>query len=85
MSALWMLSTLVSVPKAGGETGSSMRCITSSSSARTMPARRSASLLSACLRHQLSSMLSAGREGSAVRDRDCVRTPRWGWDPSEPG
>lgn len=65
MSALWMLSTLASVPKAGGETGSSMRCITSSSSARTMPASRSASPLTACLRHQTSSALSAGRGESA--------------------
>lgn len=63
MSARWMLSTLASVPKAGGEMGSSMRCITSSSSARTMPARRSASPLTPCLRHQPSSALSAGRAG----------------------
>ena len=71
-----MLSTLASVPKAGGETGSSMRCITSSSSARTMPASRSASPLTACLRHQPSSALSAGRAGSAPRGQ--------GWTSRDP-
>lgn len=81
-----MLSTLASVPKAGGEMGSSMRCITSSSSARTMPASRNASPLTPCLRHQPSSALSVGRAGSAPQGQGWVsrdpapkRVPWLGW------
>lgn len=72
MRARFILVLLSWQPKAGGETGNSIRCITSRSSALITTANRSAEALRKLVEHQASSSLSVARDEHRQNNFKCI-------------